>query len=67
MSPYERLRALGLDLPGVPAPELGPWSLRTKTAYYYLVLVATVLVYVVCRRLVRSRVGRAMARELVVP
>src|SRR6266542_1291008 len=31
-----------LGLPGVPAPELGPWSLRTKTAYYYLVLAAVV-------------------------
>ena len=49
-----------LGLPGVPAPELGPWSLRTKTAYYYLVLAAVALVYVVCRRLVRSRFGRAL-------
>ncbi|MBI1733719.1 MAG: branched-chain amino acid ABC transporter permease [Candidatus Rokubacteria bacterium] len=48
-----------LGLPGVPAPELGPWSLRTKSAYYYLVLVAVALGYLVCRRLVRSRVGRA--------
>src|SRR2546425_2300235 len=49
-----------LGLPGVPAPELGPWSLRTKTAYYYLVLAAVALSYVVCRRLVRSRIGRAL-------
>jgi branched-chain amino acid transport system permease protein len=48
-----------LGLPGVPAPSLGPWSLRTKTAYYYLVLAALALGYLVCRRLVRSRVGRA--------
>ena len=48
-----------LGLPGVPAPELGPWSLRTKPAYYYLVLVSVALGYLVCRRLVRSRVGRA--------
>ena len=48
-----------LGLPGVPAPELGPWSLRTKPAYYYLVLAGVVLSYVVCRRLVRSRIGRA--------
>src|SRR5262249_60428207 len=48
-----------LGLPGVPAPELGPWSLRTKSAYYYLVLVAVVLAYEVCRRLVHSRIGRA--------
>ena len=49
-----------LGLPGVPAPELGPWSLRTKTAYYYLVLVAVALSYALCRRLVRSRIGRAL-------
>jgi len=49
-----------LGLPGVPAPELGPWSLRTKTAYYYLVLAAVALSYAVCRRLVRSRIGRAL-------
>ena len=48
-----------LGLPGVPAPELGPWPLRTKTAYYYLVLAAVALSYVVSRRLVGSRIGRA--------
>src|SRR5256885_11048527 len=48
-----------LGLPGVPAPELGRWSLRTKTAYYYLVLAAVALSYTVSRRLVRSRIGRA--------
>src|SRR5207247_372809 len=48
-----------LGLPGVPAPELGPWSLRTKSAYYYLVLAAVALAYEVCRRLVDSRIGRA--------
>jgi branched-chain amino acid transport system permease protein len=48
-----------LGLPGVPAPDLGPWTLRTKTAYYYLVLAATALAYLACRRLVDSRVGRA--------
>ncbi|MBI2494894.1 MAG: branched-chain amino acid ABC transporter permease [Candidatus Rokubacteria bacterium] len=48
-----------LGLPGVPAPALGPWSLRTKTAYYYLVLAAVALSYLVCARLVNSRIGRA--------
>jgi branched-chain amino acid transport system permease protein len=48
-----------LGLPGVPAPELGPWSFRTKRAYYYLVLAAVALSYLVCRRLVASRIGRA--------
>jgi branched-chain amino acid transport system permease protein len=48
-----------LGLPGVPAPELGPWSLRTKPAYYYVVLAAVALSYFVCHRLVGSRIGRA--------
>jgi len=48
-----------LGLPGVPAPELFGWSLRSKTAYYYLVLAALALSYMVCARLVRSRIGRA--------
>ena len=48
-----------LGLPGVPAPELGPWSLRTKAAYYYLVLGAVAVACLVCARLVRSRIGRA--------
>lgn len=48
-----------LGLPGVPAPELGPWSFRTKRAYYYLVLIAVALSYLVCHRLVASRIGRA--------
>jgi branched-chain amino acid transport system permease protein len=43
----------------VPAPELAGWSLRTKGAYYYLVLAAAALAYLVCHRLVRSRIGRA--------
>ena len=49
-----------LGLPGVPAPELGPWSFRSKPAYYYLVLAAGALSYLVCHRLVHSRVGRAL-------
>jgi branched-chain amino acid transport system permease protein len=49
-----------LGLPGIPPPDLGPWSLRAKGAYYYLVLVAAALAYGVCHRLVRSRIGRAM-------
>jgi branched-chain amino acid transport system permease protein len=48
-----------LGLPGVPAPELPGLSLRTKSAYYFLVLAATALAYLVCHRLVRSRLGRA--------
>jgi branched-chain amino acid transport system permease protein len=49
-----------LGLPGVPAPELGPWSLRSKSAYYYLVALGVGLAYLVCAFLVRSRIGRAL-------
>jgi branched-chain amino acid transport system permease protein len=54
-----------LGLPGVPAleialPGLPALSLRTKTAFYYVVLVAVVLSYLVCLALIRSRVGRAL-------
>ncbi|HEU5323874.1 MAG TPA: branched-chain amino acid ABC transporter permease, partial [Methylomirabilota bacterium] len=48
-----------LGLPGVPAPEVWGWSLRSKSAYYYLVLAALALSFLVCARLVRSRIGRA--------
>ena len=48
-----------LGLPGVPAPELAGLSLRTKSAYYYLVLGAGAAAYLVCHRLVHSRLGRA--------
>jgi branched-chain amino acid transport system permease protein len=48
-----------LGLPGVPAPEVWGWSLRSKSAYYYLVLAAVALSYLVCARVVRSRIGRA--------
>lgn len=54
-----------LGIPGVPAlaiavPGLPELSLRTKGAFYYLVLVAVVAAYVLCRRLIASRVGRAL-------
>jgi len=48
-----------LGLPGVPAAELFGVSFRTKSAYYYLVLAGAALAVLVCRRLVRSRTGRA--------
>ncbi len=48
-----------LGLPGVPAPELPGLSFRTKSAYYYLVLAAAAGSYLLCHRLVHSRLGRA--------
>ena len=54
-----------LGIPGVPAlaialPGLPELSLRTKGAFYYLVLAAVVLAYLVCRRIIASRIGRAL-------
>lgn len=54
-----------LGLPGVPPveialPGLPVLSLRTKAAYYYLVLAAVVGCHLVCLGLIRSRMGRAL-------
>lgn len=49
-----------LGLPGVPAPEIAGLSFRTKTAAYYLVLAVAALAYLLCHRVVDSRVGRAL-------
>jgi branched-chain amino acid transport system permease protein len=54
-----------LGVPGVPPleialPGLPAVSLRTKTAFYYAVLAAVALSYLVCLGLIRSRVGRAL-------
>ena len=53
-----------LGLPGVPPveitlPGLPVVSLRSKSAYYYLVLAAVAVCYLLCLALVHSRVGRA--------
>lgn len=54
-----------LGIPDIPAlalvlPGLGEVSLRTKAAFFYVVLIAAAGAYLVCARLVCSRVGRAM-------
>jgi branched-chain amino acid transport system permease protein len=41
-------------------PGLGDYTLWNKTAYYYLVVVVGLVAYIVIRRLVGSRIGRAM-------
>ena len=54
-----------LGLPGVPPieialPGLPVVSLRGKGAYYYLMLVAVALSFLLCRALIGSRIGRAL-------
>ena len=54
-----------LGLPGVPPleialPGLPALSLRTKSAFFYVVVAAVALCYLVCLALIRSRVGRAL-------
>ena len=49
-----------LGLPGVPAAELLGFAFATKRSVYYLVLAVAAGAYVLCARLVRSRIGRAL-------
>jgi branched-chain amino acid transport system permease protein len=54
-----------LGIPGVPAlavtlPGLPELSLRSKPAFFYVVLIAVVMAYLLCRRLIASRIGRAL-------
>ena len=49
-----------LGLPGVPAAELLGFAFTTKRSAYYLVLVVAAGAYLLCARLVRSRIGRAL-------
>jgi len=49
-----------LGLPGVPAAELLGFAFTTKRSAYYLVLAVAAGAYLLCARLVRSRIGRAL-------
>ena len=54
-----------LGIPGVPAlavalPGLPELPLRSKPAFFYVVLVAVVAAYTLCRWLIASRIGRAL-------
>lgn len=49
----------GADGLQVPDPRLGPWTLGTDRAHYYLALGVGVLMVLGARNLVRSRTGRA--------
>jgi len=49
-----------LGLPGIPPAEIAGFTFRTKTAVYYLVLTVALASWMVCFRVVDSRVGRAL-------
>jgi branched-chain amino acid transport system permease protein len=47
-------------LVGIPSLTLGPLSLASGKAYFYLVWVVVLVSFAICERLVASRVGRAL-------
>ena len=47
-------------IPGIPSPKIGPVSLSSNTAYYYLILLLAVGTVVVSYRLKYSRLGRGL-------
>jgi branched-chain amino acid transport system permease protein len=49
-----------MGIPGVPPPAVGGFVFNTSTRYYYLVLCAAAIAYLVAYRLVHSYVGRAL-------
>lgn len=49
----------GLQIPTLFVPGVGPVDLSSKERFYYVVLAAAVLAFAVCRRMVRSSIGRA--------
>jgi branched-chain amino acid transport system permease protein len=49
-----------LGLPGVPPAVLLGFAFATKRSVYYLVLAVAAAAYLLCARLVRSRIGRAL-------
>src|SRR5260370_20536585 len=49
-----------LGLPGVPPAELLGFAFATKRSVYYLVLAVAAGAYLLCARLLRSRIGRAL-------
>jgi len=47
-------------LVGIPSLSLGPLSLASGKAYFYLVWAVVLMCFVICERVVDSRVGRAL-------
>ena len=49
-----------MGLPGVPAPQIGPFVFNSNKSLYYLYLSMTVLCYLFMYRLTKSHIGRAL-------
>jgi len=49
----------GLAIPELYVPGIGNVDISSKVRFYYVVLAGAVLVFLACRRLVRSSIGRA--------
>jgi branched-chain amino acid transport system permease protein len=49
-----------MGLPGVPAPQIGPFVFNTNRSMYFLYLAITILCYIFMNRLTKSHVGRAL-------
>ncbi|MFQ5692043.1 MAG: branched-chain amino acid ABC transporter permease [Nitrospinota bacterium] len=49
-----------MGVPGVPPPTLGSFEFNNDHRFFYLILAAVIINYVVLRRTIDSRVGRAM-------
>ncbi|HKU87460.1 MAG TPA: branched-chain amino acid ABC transporter permease [Casimicrobiaceae bacterium] len=48
----------GLQIPALVLPGIGAIDIATKGRFYYVVLVAMIVAFVVCRAIVRSSIGR---------
>ena len=57
---WNRLTGGDSGLVGIPSLTLGPVSFESGRSYFYLVWAVVLLSFVVCERLVDSRVGRAL-------
>lgn len=49
----------GLQIPNLYVPLIGSIDLSAKERFYYVVLLAAVVTFVLCRKMVRSSIGRA--------
>lgn len=57
---WSRMTGGDSGLVGIPGLSVGSMELTSKTAYYYIVWSCVTLGFIVCERLVESRIGRAL-------